>query len=113
MARVAAARKLDLLLPVAETPQLLFGMCAVAMRATDALFIQGRGLVGLGKGQAACPAQLVVARTQAVPHRYPLVEDEAFAFPAALHRRHGLEVLEHPSVQMIDLVVALRAQVGG
>ena len=58
-------------------------------------------------------AQRVVARNQAVTDADPLIEDEAFALPQALFRRHFLKIFQDPALEVIDFFHAFSLQEGG
>src|SRR5690606_40573983 len=95
------------------TLQLFFRVCTVAVRATDTLLIIVRRLVFRAERQAAGAAQLVLAGLESMPDGNTFVEYKTLAVPAAFFRRNGFKILQDTALQMVDLVKALRTQVGG
>src|SRR5690606_28810862 len=85
----------------------------VATMAGDTFLIVRRLEVFRQERMAAGAAQLRIAFLKAVLHRDALVEDEALAFPQALFRRDFLEILQDAAFEVVDLLDADRAHVGG
>src|SRR5690606_21949878 len=105
--------KFDLMLPLR---QCLFLFCAdfsVTMRAADAFFEQWRLTLFRAERLSAGAAELVVTRFQAVADRDALIEDETLALPHGLRFRHGFQVFQNSALQVINLVKALTAHIGG
>ena len=85
----------------------------VAGGATDPFLIERRGAVFGADRHATAAAKGVRANAQAVRDRYAFVEDEAFAFPAALFGRHFLQIFQDAPFEVVDLVHPLGLEEGG
>ena len=75
----AQARQFDLPLPLAEGGALLRRLAIVTVRATHALFIPVRRLVGSGDGTPTTVTLVVTSLLQTLVHRDAVVENETLA----------------------------------
>ena len=113
MPLVPGAGQRDLALALCKAAPLLGAQAVVAARAAHAGFIQGRGFVLCAQGVSTGAAELKMARLEVMPHRDPLVKDEALALPGAVALWHLLQVFEDAALEVKHLVKASGAHEGG
>ena len=105
---IAQFRQIDLPLPLFKARNLFGRFGVMATWAAESQDEIGRFFISLADGLAAGAAQFVIAWLQTVSHTDSLVKHKTFTFLQALFRRHGFQVFQDATLEVIDLVKTLR-----